>query len=931
MLRVRKRNGELEDVQFDKVTSRIRFLCEGRLRDGTIIGKPLNICYTNVAQDVISKIQDKVSTSELDEFAARFCAGLTKEDYQYGILGGRISASNHQKNTLASFVETMRFLYENKTPDGKSYPLIDKRMYKFIVAHRKDIEAMIDNSRDFNFDYFGFKTLQKSYLLRRLDNALNVTETPQHLYMREAIALCFGAVAGAAQGTAIPVEQILKNIKITYDYLSLGYYTHASPTMYNAGTHFQQLSSCFLLGIGDSMDDDGGIPDCWKACAQISKRAGGIGIGIQPIRAKGTLIAGTGGNSDGIVPLARVFNAIARYVNQGGRRPGAIALYQAPWHKDIFQFLQLRKNTGVEEERARDLFYALWVPDIFMRRVKEALANKSVRVNWSLMCPHLCEGLYTTYGAEFEKLYLQYEREGHFTTQIDILTLWYEILDSQKETGTPYMLYSDHVNHKNNQSNLGVIRNSNLCAEILEYSDESEYAVCNLASLSLSSFVVTDDTDESKNYFDFAMLHAVAKVAHQNLDRVIDINEYPMRECRRSNVRHRPVGLGVQGFADTLALLNLPFEDTIDESIHRRHINKTARRLNIAISATIYHACIEASMELARDREQGMQRLREYYLKGFISASDDGIDLRPVENALYSLANSTTDGSVKETPFSESELVSLIAQYRPILQELKRDKYLGAYSSFIGSPSSLGKLQYDLWSVTPDEGHLEGPGAFPLDWAKLKSDINTHGLRNSLVRADMPTASSSQIMGNCESTEPYKYCIYTRRVTAGEFVVVNKHLHKELYKIGMWNDDIKSQIIRERGSVQKITQLPRQVRDKYLTAYEIGKKTMQDYAADRAPYICQTQSTNYFVAQPTDSILTSIHIGAWDRGLKTGMYYLRREPKAHPVQYTTRGGLSVNAVETPAPAAAVSESSEKTVVAGPACAKDALSCESCSA
>lgn len=851
MLRVCKRNGELEDVQFEKVTNRIKYLCEGKLRDGTVIGDPLSICYAHIAQDVISKIQDKITTSELDEFAARFCASLTKEHYQYGILGGRIAVSNHQKNTLSSFAETVRLLYENKKPDGQSFPLLDRKLYKFVMKHRRALEDMLVHTRDFSLDYFGFKTLQKSYLLKRQDGALNVMETPQHMYMREAVSFNLHDIDS---------EVALDNIQKTYNYLSQGYYTHASPTMYNAGTQYQQLSSCFLFGIGDSMDDEGGIPDCWKACAKTSKRAGGIGIGTQPIRSRGTLIAGTGGDSSGIVPLARVLNSIARYVNQGGRRPGAIAIYKEPWDGDIFDFLDLRKNTGVEEERARDLFYALWIPDLFMKRVEQAVSSKS-KVLWSLMCPHKCPGLYTTYGDEFEKLYTKYEAEGKYNKQVDIMTLWKEILEAQKETGTPYMLYKDHINRKNNQCNLGTIRNSNLCAEILQYSDEKEYAVCNLASVALSAFVRKDS--DGVPYFDYNSLHAVCKVAHRNLDRIIDINDYPMPQCKLSNLRHRPVGLGVQGFADALAMLDLPFEDTINEQDRIARINPQAKEVNIRIAETMYHACLEASMELSQEREAGMKILQEEYKAGYFSFDESELCV------------------INITPQANTVLLNKL---KPIRAELERNAYLGSYSSFIGSPTSEGKLQYDLWNVTPRSD---------LNWGLLKEGIQRYGLRNSLVRADMPTASTSQILGNAESTEPYKYCIYTRRVTAGEFVVVNKHLHMELTSLNLWKDDIKAQIIRDRGSIQCIKSIPAKIRDKYRTAFEISKKTIQEMAADRGAYIDQTQSLNYFVPEPNNNILTNIHLGAWKRGLKTGMYYLRREPVEHPIQYTSRGGLAV--------------------------------------
>jgi len=871
-LRVTKRNGELEPVQFEKVTNRIKFLCMGVLRDGTRIGEPLtDVCHTTVAQRVIARITDKITSSELDEEAARFCASKAKDSYQYGVLGGRIIASNHQKNTLNCFSKTMQYLYENRKPDGSFYPLIDRKVYKFISKNCRRLDNMIDSSRDFQFDYFGFMTMlggpgKPGYFLRRHDGALNVMETPQHLYMRVAVCLHINDYR--------PLDTVLDSIRTTYDYLSLGYYGHASPTMYNAGTHCQQLSSCFLLGIADTMDnepyleDDGSIPDCWTACARISKRAGGIGIGLQPIRSRGTLIAGTGGVSDGIVPLMRVFNMIASYVNQGGRRPGAIALYIEPWSADILQFLSMKKNVGVEEERARDLFYGLWIPDLFMKRLIQAIENKDTSVLWSLMCPHQCPRLYDVYGEEFEKLYEEYEREGRYRKQMNILDLWEEILTSQKETGGPYMLYKDHINRKNPQANVGVIRNSNLCAEIVEYSDDQEYAVCNLASVSLPCCV---DASEAGPVFNYRRLYDICKVAYRNLDAVIDINYYPVDKCRKSNLRHRPVGLGVQGWGDVLLMMGLPFEDTVDEERRTARINPEARELNRKIAEVMYYACVEASTELAAEREEDMKRIRALWLDGKITFSEKGPGL----------------DIVRLSPSLTEEEQTMIENLRPIRTELERDSYLGSYSTFLGSPAHQGKLQYHLWDIKPENWDF-------LDWAVLEAKVQKHGLRGSMFRANMPTASTSQILGNVESTEPYKYAIYTRRVTAGEFVVVNKHLHIELSKIGKWTPEIQQQIIRGRGSIQDIKELPLKIRDKYRTAFEISKKTIQIMAAEQGPFICQTNSLNYFVAQPNSRVLTNIHIGAWKYGLKTGMYYLRREPSEHPVQFTVDGGLAVS-------------------------------------
>lgn len=863
-LRVTKRNGELEICNFVKVTNRIEFLCRGVLRNGTVIGHPLmDVCYTTVAQRVISQIIDKISTTELDEEAARFCASKTKDSYQYGILGGRIIASNHQKNTIASFSKTMQFLYENKKPDGTYYPLIDRQFHKFISWYGGKLDNMIDHSRDFRLDYFGIMTLlggpgKQGYILRRHDGALDVAETPQHVYMRVAVCVHINDYR--------PIDKVLESIKDTYDMLSLGTYSHASPTMYNAGTHRQQLSSCFLLGISDTMDDyDGSIPDCWTACARISKNAGGIGIGIQPIRSRGTLIAGTGGYSDGIVPLLRVFNMIATYVNQGGRRPGAFAIYIEPWSADIIAFLDMRKNVGIEEERARDLFYALWIPDIFMKRLIKAIETKKP-VMWSLMCPHQCPGLYDTYGSEFEELYEKYESQGLYVKQIDIMKLWEAILTAQKETGNPYMLYKDHINNKNAQANLGVIRNSNLCAEIVQYSDNKEYSVCNLASISLPSCV-----EEGTNgpFFNLKKLYDISKIAHRNLNAIIDANYYPLEKCRLSNLKHRPTGLGVQGWADVLLMLDLPFEDTVNEELHSVKINPKARLLNKQIAEVMYYACVEASVEIAEEREGPMVLIKEMWKDKKIVFSESGLDVIERHESL-----------------SESDNL-LLDNLKPIRQELERNSHLGSYSSFIGSPASEGKLQYHLWGVTPDKW------CDFMDWTQLVARVVKTGLRGSLFCARMPTASTSQILGNVESTEAFKYAIYTRRVTAGEFVVVNKHLHKELSAMGMWTQEVQQRIIKNRGSIQSIKELSRHIRDKYKTAFELSKRTIQLMSADGGIFTDQGHSLNYHITSPNTKTLTNIHIGAWKLGLKTGMYYLRREPIEQPVQFTV-DGLQVN-------------------------------------
>lgn len=856
---VKKRNGQFEKVDHSKITNRIECLTKGVLRDGTVIGKPLDMSSGDIVKAVIAKIADNITTSELDEYAAKFCASKSPEDYQYSILGGRIVASNHQKNTIGSFVATMKLIYENKLNNGDSYPLLNRDVYKFIMRHSHDLEYMIDSVRDFMFDYFGFETLKRGYFLRRQDNHvsnINVVETPQYMFMRVAIALTL-----AKRNLDSPKQQ-LENIKVTYDALSHGKYIHATPTLFNAGTHHQQLSSCFLLGIGDSIGDDGGIPDCWKVCAQISKGSGGIGIGLQTIRATGTLIAGTSGRSDGIIPLIKVIERIAIYVNQGGgRRPGAIKISIEPWHGDIFDFLQLKKNIGIDEFRARGLTYALWMPDLFMKRLKESISGDK-KVYWSLMCPHQCPGLYETYGDEFETIYQKYESEGRYIKQVDIMKLWSEILTAQKETGGPDILYKDAVNRKNNQMNLGVIRNSNLCSEILEYSDDQQYAVCNLASISLVAFIKRDN-DTGNPYFDYDELVKTCQIAHKNLNAVIDVNAYPHEKCRVSNLRHRPVGLGTQGFADAMLELGISFEITNENGTVE--ISKEARKFNLKVAEAMYYACISASADLAEERTIGMSRLKTMYDGGLFKYCDNGLD-------------------IDMSALSEDDR-RLLQRLNPIKDELERDNFLGSYSSFIGSPSSMGKLQFHLWNVDVDNSTY--------DWTTLLEKISKYGLRNSLVRADMPTATTAQILGNSECTEPYKYCVYTRRVTAGEFAVVNQYMQQDLKDLNLWTDEIKSDIIRLRGSIQDISSIPQHIKDKHRTAYEISPKTLQILAADRGAFIDQTQSTNYYMRRCNNNILTNVHMGAWKMGLKTGMYYLRREPLQHPVQFTVDKGFTV--------------------------------------
>ena len=740
-LYVTKRNGVREPVSFDQILRRIQSLASG-------------LDHVNpdlVAQKVCSQIADGIKTSELDEFAAETCAMMQARNHpNYGRLAARLVIDNHQKNTPSTLVDSASVLYD----EG----IVHEDHHR--VARNPTFETMIDYSRDFMFDYFGFKTLEKGYLLRRRDG--RVWERPQHMWMRVAIQL---------HGSDFD------RVKETYDALSLGYFIHATPTLFNAGTTHPQLSSCFLL----TMDQDSiqGIYKTLGDCAQISKWAGGIGLAIHDIRAKDSHIHGTNGKSTGIVPMLKVFNDTAKYVNQGGKRNGSFAIYMEPWHADIEDFLRLKLNTGAEEDRARDLFYGLWIPDLFMERVE----SDGV---WSLMCPNECPGLADCWGDVFRERYTSYERAGKFRRQIPVKKLWQLILDAQIQTGTPYLCYKDAANGKSNQQNLGTIRSSNLCTEIMEFTSPQETAVCNLGSLALPKFV-------EKGVFDFGKLREYTRVLIRNLDKVIDVNFYPTPETKNSNMRHRPVGLGVQGLADVFALMRIPWS------------SEKATQLNREIFENIYYASVEASSEVARES--------------------------------------------------------------------------GSYSTFAGSPASQGRLQFDLWKEAPRETSY-------LNWSELAERVKSQGLRNSLLIAPMPTASTSQILGNNECIEPFTSNLYSRRVLAGEFVVVNKYLVEDLIQANCWTSDIRGQIIANNGSVQGIPEIPQEIRELYRTAWEIPMKTAINLAADRAPFICQSQSLNLFVAEPTFSKLSSMHMYAWKKGLKTGCYYLRTKSVARAQQFT---------------------------------------------
>ncbi len=782
-----KRNGKREPVKFDKVTARIEKLSYS-------LSPMVNVI--DVAKKTIEGIYEGVPTTELDNLAAETAASLTITHPDYAILASRIAVSNLHKNTVKSFSETMRRLFEY-TDDvtGKKMPLIAEDVMQIIEENAELLDSTIIYDRDFGFDYFGFKTLEKSYLLRINGK---IAERPQHMYMRVAVG--------------IHKQDIESAIK-TYHLMSERWFTHATPTLFNAGTPKPQMSSCFLLTMKEDSID--GIYDTLKQTARISQNAGGIGLSIHNIRATGSYIGGTNGTSNGIIPMLRVFNDTARYVDQGGgKRKGAFAIYLEPWHADIMDFLDLKKNHGKEESRARDLFYALWISDLFMKRVE---ANGA----WSLFCPNEAPGLADCWGAEFEALYTKYEEEGRARKTINAQELWFKILDSQIETGTPYMLYKDAANGKSNQQNLGTIKGSNLCTEIMEYTSPEEVAVCNLASLALPRFVIDGKFDHEKL---FEVTYQVVK----NLNAVIDNNYYPVAEARYSNMRHRPVGLGVQGLADVFILLRLPFESDL------------AKLLNKNIFETLYFAAMTASKDLAKEH--------------------------------------------------------------------------GAYETYEGSPVSKGIFQFDMWGVTPTDRW---------NWALLKEEVKQYGIRNSLLVAPMPTASTSQVFGNNECFEPYTSNIYTRRVLSGEFIIVNKHLLRDLVNLGLWNNAMKNKIIAANGSVQHIEAIPAEIKELYKTVWEIKQRNLIDMAADRGAYICQSQSLNLFVDNPTVSKLTSMHFYAWKKGLKTGMYYLRSQAASQAVQFTVEKQGDVETIplmpDTTARGANTETDVDATPADGPTC------------
>ena len=746
-----KREGKKEPVKFDKITARIIKMCYGL--------DPL-VSPEAVAMKVIEGIYDGVSTSDLDNLAAEVAAAKTIDHPDYALLASRIAVSNLHKETKKTFSDVMQDLYNYIDPKtGENAALLSKEVHDIIMDNKNLLDSSIIYDRDFRYDYFGFKTLTRSYLMKLNGN---IAERPQQMLMRVSVGIHKNDVESAIR---------------TYNLMSEGWFTHATPTLFNSGTPKPQMSSCFLLTMKEDSID--GIYDTLKSCAQISQSAGGIGLSLHDIRATGSYIKGTNGTSNGIVPMLRVFNDTARYVDQGGgKRKGPFAMYLEPWHADVFDFLDLKKNHGKEEQRARDLFYALWIPDLFMKRVKE-------NGDWTLMCPHECPGLSDTHSKEFEKLYTKYEKEGKGRKTIKAQDLWFKILESQIETGTPYMLYKDAANAKSNQQNLGVIKSSNLCTEIIEYTAPDEVAVCNLASLALPKYVNDDGT------FNFEKLFEVTYQATINLNRIIDENFYPVEEAKNSNLRHRPIGLGVQGLADTFIMMRLPFE------------SEEAKALNREVFETIYFASMTASKDLAKED--------------------------------------------------------------------------GAYESYAGSPVSKGIFQFDMWNVKPTQRW---------EWDLLKDEVKKYGVRNSLLLAPMPTASTAQILGNNECFEPYTSNIYTRRVLSGEFIIVNKHLLKDLVKEGLWDKTMRQKIMAANGSVQNIEDVPENLKQLYKTAWEISQKSIIEQAADRGAYICQSQSLNIFMENANFGKLTSMHFYGWEKGLKTGMYYLRTKAATDAIKFT---------------------------------------------
>ena len=833
-----KRDGSRVPVSFDKILNRIKSTCE----------QTPKLCGVNcvkLSMKVIEQIYDGIRTTQLDELTSQECASQASSHPDYGTLASRIVVSNHQKNTDESFSKGVETLYNYKHPrdtnNDNVSSLVSKEFYDFVMENAAVLDEMIDHTRDYNIDYFGFKTLERAYLLRVKElnaageSVTRIIERPQHMWLRVAVGIHMNAHP--------TVEDCITEIKNTYEMMSWKYFTHATPTLFNAGTRRSQMSSCYLI----SMESDSikGMYNTISECADISKWAGGIGLHVHNIRGNGSFIRGTNGNSSGLVPLMRVLNATARHVNQGGKRNGSFAIYLEPWHSDIEDFLELRKNHGDEESRARDLFYAMWMSDLFMKRVKE-------NGQWTLMCPDECPGLSDVYGEEFEELYTRYESEGRGKKTVPARKIWFKILDSQIETGTPYLLYKDAANRKSNQKNLGTIKSSNLCCEIMEYSSPDETAVCNLASIGLAKFVDISHTGESSVCYD--KLHHITKQVTKNLNIIIDKNFYPTPKTERSNRRHRPIGIGVQGLADVFASMKISFDSA------------EARKVNKEIFETIYHAAMEASNEVAVERITSMQMLRELHSTGEWTF---------------------VDGKEYEYTTNDEETRKLLQRCRPIREEIEKldDEYCGSYSSFKDSPLHQGEFQFDLWGVSPSDRY---------DWDTLRQSVMKYGVRNSLLVAPMPTASTSQILGNNECFEPFTSNLYVRNTIAGEFVVVNKHLMRELIDLGVWSMELKNSMVERNGSIQHIDSIPDEVKHRYRTVWEMPMRSIIDMAADRAPYICQSQSMNLWMESPSYEAMTAMHFYAWSKGLKTGIYYFRTKPRASAQKFTVEPAKLTN-------------------------------------
>lgn len=882
-MRVIKRSGSYEDVSFDKILNRIRSLCfSEEFKNG------LNIDETILAQKVVQEIYDGVNTSELDDLSAQNAMSLYSTHPDFKILAGRITVSNLHKNTLNNFSDKIEIMY-NHVSNGIKKPLIADYLYELVQENKSIINETIDYSKDYDYDFFGLKTLEKTYLYK-IDK--KIIERPQDMLMRVSLSIHRNNL-----------EKALEN----YTMMANHYFTHATPTLYNAGSRREQFASCFLLTMQE--DSISGIYKTLGDCAMISKHAGGIGLSIHDIRGTDSYISGTNGHSNGLVPMLRVFNDTARYVDQGGgKRNGSFAIYLEPWHCDVFEFIELKKNHGNESERARDLFYALWIPDLFMERVKN-------NEKWSLMCPNECKGLSDVWGEEFNNLYSKYEGEGKYRKQIDARKLWQSILTCQIETGNPYLLYKDACNKKSNQQNLGTIKSSNLCTEIVEYTSPEETAVCNLASIALKKFVVNKDTSklelliyskpdcvycqlaeglckkknilyEKKHFTDltalsgtyplgvkfpqiyikkeygqdhlggyteleeylrpsynYDKLREITKKLTHNLNNIIDYNYYPTKETKRSNLRHRPIGLGVQGLANVFLEFGYSFD------------SPEARELNDRIFECIYFSSLEASMEISKDREENIMKYKQ--------------GLKQLE-----------DGFVcDEMDFvASSEMAGIKDKYNIISEELNRDEFFGTYSSYIGSPMYHGKLQFDLWQKNITDIHW--------NWSELRGNIKRYGVRNSLLVAPMPTASTAQILGNYECFEPIMSNIYSRRVLAGEYMIMNDYLVEDLISLNLWSKELKDKLILNDGSVQSIENIPQKIKDKYKTIWEIKQKVIVDMALDRGKFICQSQSMNLFLESPNISTLTSMHFYGWEKGLKTGIYYLRSRPSSKAIQFT---------------------------------------------